>query len=196
MRLKAPTCRLRKWFDRDGFGIRDCRKNSGTAGPDHNCRCRRHDRDECCTWRVANVSHNLRGDAATGLTMPSSALRDALLRSETLRGYLLLYVQAFHAQAASAGLASQYQVGARLARQLLMIHDRIDGQLGLTHETLSATLGTRRPYLTETLNRFEETRLISTRRGAISILSRAGLIKLADGSYGSAELEYRRLLLK
>jgi CRP-like cAMP-binding protein len=134
--------------------------------------------------------------AATGLTMPSSALRDALLRSETLRGYLLLYVQAFHAQAASEALASEYQVGARLARELLMIHDRIDGQLSLTHETLSTMLGTRRPYLTEALNRFEETKLISTRRGAISILNRAGLIKLADGSYGSAELEYRRLLLK
>lgn len=58
-------------------------------------------------------------------------------------------------------LARQYQVGARLARELLMIHDRIDGQLGLTHETLSTMLGTRRLYLTEALNRFEETKLIS-----------------------------------
>jgi CRP-like cAMP-binding protein len=134
--------------------------------------------------------------AATGLTMPSSALRDVLLRSETLRDYLLLYVQAFHAQIASAALARQQQVEARLAREVLMMHDRVGGNLNLTHETLSNMLDTGRPYLTEALHKLEEHKLISTGRGKITVLNRAGLIKLANGSYGSAESEYRRLLLK
>jgi len=133
--------------------------------------------------------------AATGFTIACSSLLSAMLRSTSLRDYLMLYVQAFHAQTISAALASQHRVEARLARELLMMHDRVNGPLGITHEMLSTMLGTTRPYLTEMLSKLEDGQVIDTKRGEITILDRNALVKLANGSYGSAEAEYRRLLL-
>ena len=64
----------------------------------------------------------------------------------------------------------------RLARWLLMAHDRIDGdQMRLTHEFLSAMLGVRRAGVTEALGALQDAGLVRSHRGVISILDRAGL---------------------
>jgi CRP-like cAMP-binding protein len=133
--------------------------------------------------------------AANGHKISANALRSAMAQSETMRDYLLLYVQALIVQTTSTALAnSQYLVEARLARWLLMVHDRTNGNdLLITHEFLSIMLGARRPYVTAALHVLESQRLIRSKRGQITIVDRRGLILLADGCYGVAEREYERL---
>ena len=82
----------------------------------------------------------------------------------------------------------------RLARWLLMAHDRIDGDtLFLTHEFLSIMLGVRRLGVTLALNLLEQTGLIHARCGIITIVDRKGLEESSNGAYGVPEAEFNRL---
>ena len=83
----------------------------------------------------------------------------------------------------------------RLARWLLMAHDRIgDDTLSLTHEFLSIMLAVRRPGVTDALIALRKQGLISYRRGEIMMRNRKGLERMAGGAYGVPEAEYRRLI--
>jgi CRP-like cAMP-binding protein len=83
----------------------------------------------------------------------------------------------------------------RLARWLLMAQDRIqDDILPLTHEFLSLMLAVRRPGVTDALNALRRRKLISYRRGEITIIDRKGMARVAGDAYGTPESEYRRLI--
>jgi CRP-like cAMP-binding protein len=63
-------------------------------------------------------------------------------------------------------------------RWLLMARDRSDSdEIALTHEFLALMLGTRRASISEVLRPLQETGLVSSNRGRITILNRAGLEK-------------------
>ena len=131
-----------------------------------------------------------------GHRMPADALRRAIDTSPTLRGLLLRYAQTFLVQTAQTALAN---AGApaeeRLARWLLMYHDRQDGDdLSVTHEFLSLMLGVRRPTVTVAIHTLEGAGLIRARRGRIRVLSRERLEEAAGEAYGPAETEYERLI--
>ena len=84
---------------------------------------------------------------------------------------------------------------ARLARWILMAHDRLDGDsLPLTHEFLSLMLGVRRAGVTEALHALATEKLIRSARSEIVVLNRKGLERRAGDSYGVPEAELRRLL--
>jgi CRP-like cAMP-binding protein len=131
-----------------------------------------------------------------GYRIASGALEEAIGRSPRLHQILLLYVQTTVAQTSSTALSNVIQsIEERLARWLLMVHDRVDGdELPLTHEFLSIMLGVRRPSVTTALHILEGDHLISARRGLVTVLDRDGLVDLADGVYGEPEAEYHRLL--
>ena len=133
--------------------------------------------------------------AGRGLRISSAHLRNAEGRSATLRGVLLQYTHAFIVQTAQTALANgRSKVEERLARWILMAHDRLDGDdLALTHEFLAIMLGVRRAGVTVALNILEDKALVRARRGVISVLDRKGLEKITDGAYGVAEAEYERL---
>lgn len=99
-------------------------------------------------------------------------------------------------QTAHTALANgQGKLEQRLARWLLMAHGRIDGdELPLTHEFLALMLSVRRPGVTVALQLLEHRALIAAKRGIITIRHRKGLTELANGLYGIAEAEYRRLI--
>lgn len=126
----------------------------------------------------------------------ASIFRRILGERPALRDRILRYAQVFMTQIAETGRANARQtVEARLARWLLMAHDRIDGnEIMLTHESLAHMLGVRRPGVTVALHVLEGGHMIRSRRGSIEILDRAKLEEAAQGSYGVAEAEYRRLL--
>jgi CRP-like cAMP-binding protein len=119
----------------------------------------------------------------------------AFRQSPSMRALLNLYVRAFAIQVSSTALANgRSKLEERLARWLLMVRDRIDGdRFDLTHEFLATMLGVRRPGVTVALHILEGKGLIRSNRGEVIILDRDGLMELADGAYGVPEREYDRL---
>jgi CRP-like cAMP-binding protein len=99
--------------------------------------------------------------------------------------------QAMHTAIANA----RGGIDRRLARWLLMAHDRIGGDtLPLTHEFLAVMLAVRRPGVTETLHILANQKIIRAERGQIVVLDRKGLERSAGDFYGVPEAQYRRLI--
>ncbi|HTT99774.1 MAG TPA: Crp/Fnr family transcriptional regulator [Rhizomicrobium sp.] len=130
-----------------------------------------------------------------GLRIKADQFRAAILKSDSLREGLLAFVNAFAAQASQTALANgRATLDVRLARWLLMAHDRLPGdRIPLTHELLSIMLGVRRPGVSLALQKMEEDGLIETQRSIVIIRSRSGLKKIAKGFYGVPEAEQERL---
>jgi CRP-like cAMP-binding protein len=135
--------------------------------------------------------------------VPGSALRigaddltRAIRQSLSLHQLLLRYVEAFNVQVAHTALShGSYTLEERLARWLLMCHDRLDGDdLPLVHEFLALMLGVRRSGVTVAVQTLEGAGMIKARRGVIRVLNRETLEEAAGGSYGVPEAEYRRLI--
>ena len=133
--------------------------------------------------------------AGCGHRIKASDLRNAMGQSKSLQHALLRYAFAFTVQTAQTALANgRFNIEERLARWLLMAHDRIEGDdLELTHEFLATMLGVRRSGVTVTLRLLEKNGLIKSKRGGVRILHRQGLEECANGSYGTSEAELRRL---
>ncbi len=130
------------------------------------------------------------------LRIDTPALRVAMTRSENLKTLLLHFVHVFNIQVAHTALAyGRARIEERLARWLVMVHDRIAGDDAmLTHELIAIMLGVRRAGVTDALHEIEGKGLIRATRGALRILDREGLVTLAGGTYGVPETEYRRLI--
>jgi CRP-like cAMP-binding protein len=133
--------------------------------------------------------------AGSGFRIESDRLRAAMLESRSLHQALLVYAQAFAAQASHTALANgRATLDARLARWLLMAQDRLEGdRVALTHELLSIMLGVQRPGVTLALQKMEVDGNIETQRSVIVIKDRQGLKRAAKGFYGVPEAEQERL---
>jgi CRP-like cAMP-binding protein len=134
--------------------------------------------------------------AGSALRITADDLRSALRRSPSLYALLLRYVQVFNIQVAYTALSyGVYTLEERLARWLLMCHDRLDGDdLPLVHEFLSMMLGVRRSGVTIAVQTLEGTGAIAATRGHIIVRDRARLEEAAGCSYGVPEAEYCRLI--
>jgi CRP-like cAMP-binding protein len=134
--------------------------------------------------------------AGEGHRLPVATLHAACRRSPETHIILLRYAHVLSVQTSYTALSNANQsIEERLARWLLMCDDRHrDDEIGLTHDFLSVMLAVRRPSVTTALHVLEGNRFIRARRNAITILDREGLMEFADGSYGDAEDEYRRLI--
>ncbi|MEG9505348.1 MAG: Crp/Fnr family transcriptional regulator [Methylorubrum extorquens] len=130
------------------------------------------------------------------LGISTDALCGAMGESGSLHKLLLRFAQVQYVQTAqTAFVNASYQIEVRLARWLLMCHDRLDGdELRLTHEFMSMMLGVRRTSATLAVQALEGHRLIKAQRGRMTILNREALETLADDSYGLPEAEYARLI--
>ncbi|MBY5357822.1 Crp/Fnr family transcriptional regulator [Rhizobium leguminosarum] len=119
-----------------------------------------------------------------------------ILDHPEVRQLLLRYVHTCELQLAHSALAAaKFNVHQRLARWLLMCHDRIDGNhLPLTHDFLALMLGIRRAGVTNELHILEGMHAIKSTRGNVRILDRDMLIEIAGGCYGVPEQEYDRLI--
>jgi len=131
-----------------------------------------------------------------GFRMPADAFRDVLAQSASLMQLFLRFAQAMSVQAAHSTLTNAlHSLPERLARWLLMCHDRVDGdELALTHEFMSLMLGVRRPGVTTTLHVLEGGLLVRATRGRVTVRNRAGLEEFAADAYGVPEAEYARLI--
>ena len=134
--------------------------------------------------------------SGNGHSIPAAELRQAMQASVSLRDSLLKFVQAFGVQTTHTAICNaRSKLDVRLARWLLMAQDRIqDDILPLTHEFLSLMLAVRRPGVTVALDTLRKRKLISYRRGEITIKDRKGMARVAGDAYGTPESEYRRLI--
>jgi CRP-like cAMP-binding protein len=131
----------------------------------------------------------------TGHRLAASDLQKAMGESRSMQTVLLKFAQAFAIQTAHTAIANaRAKLHERLARWLLMAHDRVPGDvLPLTHEFLSLMLAVRRAGVTEAINVLKQGALIEAHRAEIRVLNRKGLEKIAGSFYGVPETEYRRL---
>jgi CRP-like cAMP-binding protein len=134
--------------------------------------------------------------AGSALRIGADELTSAIATSPSLKALLLRYVQAVIIQITHSALANgRYANHKRLARWLLMCHDRMAGDdLSVTHEFLALMLGVRRAGVTEALHVLEGQQIIKACRGHIHVLDRAGLEEVAGGCYGVPEAEYAALI--
>lgn len=131
-----------------------------------------------------------------GWRIAAADLLETTEASPVLRRLLLRYVQTEIVQARqTAYVNATFTIETRLARWLLMCHDRVDGDdLPLKHEFLSMMLGVQRSGVTLALQNLEGGRCIRGRRGRVQVLDREQLRAVADAGYGTAEAEYARLI--
>jgi CRP-like cAMP-binding protein len=135
-------------------------------------------------------------EGGTGLRIETPLFLDAVNQSATLRTTLLRYVQTFITQTADSAISNAHQrIEARLARWLLMCHDRNDGdEVMLTHEFMAMMIAADRSSVTVSLHVLEGAGMIRSKRGRVLILDRERLEELAGEGYGRPEAEYRKLI--
>ena len=134
--------------------------------------------------------------AGAGHRIPCRDLLEATDASASLRGVCLRYAQVLMVQMTYSVLANAvHHVEERLARWLLMCHDRSDSDdLALTHAFMAVMLSVRRPSVTTALHVLEGNHFIRAERGYVTIRDRPALELFASDAYGKPEEEYRRLL--
>jgi len=120
----------------------------------------------------------------------------AISSSRSLQHSLNRYVYVLISQLATSAACTRFHsVGPRLARWLLMTHDRAhsDG-LHLTQQFLAQMLGVRRVGITSAASDLQRKGLISYHRGQIKIVDRPGLESAACSCYASDRLAYRGMM--
>jgi CRP-like cAMP-binding protein len=120
----------------------------------------------------------------TVVQIPGSALRISatdlqaiMTKNPAIRDHLLRYVQLLMSQKAQVALCNaKHDIDKRLARWLLLAHERVAGNLlPVTHDLLASMLGVRRAGVTEALATLEAKGVIAKTRGALKIVSREAL---------------------
>ena len=120
----------------------------------------------------------------------------AMDRHPQIRRHLLRYVQALLVQNSQTALCNvRHELEERLARWLLLAHDRLDQNvIPLTHDLFSMMLGVRRASVTETLAALEAGGALKRHHKAVEIQDRAILEQRVCDCYRIIAAEYRRLL--
>lgn len=134
--------------------------------------------------------------AGSAFRIAKADLKEAMDASASLRLKLLRYSHATMLQAAEAAHGfGLYTISQRLARWILLAHDRTDGDdILLTHELLALMLGVRRSGVTDAVAILEGEGMIKGLRAQIIVRDRAALIQRAGGCYGRSEAEYARVM--
>lgn len=111
--------------------------------------------------------------------------RRELARSVTLQRTLHRYLAALMTQLTNSVVCLRFhQIGPRMARWLLMSHDRAGADtFRITHEFLAYMLGVRRAGITSAATQLQRAGLIEYRRGVLTVLDRVGLETAACPCY-------------
>jgi len=127
-----------------------------------------------------------------GWRMGADNFRGLLPACPVLRDLQQRYALTFMNQTARSSACNRmHDINQRLARWLLLVHDRVPGdELGLTQEFLSEMLGVRRPSVSLAASTLQHAGLINYRWGRITVLDRYGLEQAACEDYRQTVDEY------
>jgi CRP-like cAMP-binding protein len=107
-----------------------------------------------------------------------------------------LYAESIICSLAQGVACNRYHaLEARLARLLVMAHDRVAGdKIAFTHEFLALMLGVQRPGVSSAASKFRTAGLIAYSRGTIVVRNRHALQKIACECYAVVEERFEELL--
>ena len=132
--------------------------------------------------------------SGSALRMSATTFRKLARENAAFRRVLNHYFYVLMAQIAQSAACGRFHtLDQRLARWLLMTHDRAGGNtFTLTHRFLAFMLGVRRAGVTIAAGRLQQLNLIRYRRGEVEILNRKGVEALSCPCYESQLRIYRR----
>lgn len=140
--------------------------------------------------------HALVQGAGTARRIGAERFRRMLSASRAMQRSLHGYVHVLMVQLATSATCTRFhRVEPRLARWLLMTHDRaLSDTFQLTHEFLGHMLGVRRVGITAAALTLQRHGLIRYHRGVITVLDRAGLEAHACSCYAANRRAYEMTL--
>jgi CRP-like cAMP-binding protein len=143
----------------------------------------------------AEAVHTVVQGAGTAWRIDRTAFRRELARSKALRHVVHLYLQMTIAQLATGAACMRFHsLGERLARWLLMMHDRAHSDsFRVTHEFLAFMLGMRRVGITTAAGALQRRGVIKYRRGSVTVLNRRRLETAACSCYAADRKVYAKL---
>jgi CRP-like cAMP-binding protein len=127
---------------------------------------------------------------------PAAEFSRELAQSNALRRCMDRYLYVLMSQlAVSAACLRFHLIGPRLARWLLMTHDRAHtNRFHVTHEFLAYMLGVRRVGITGAASALQRNGLIEYHRGELTVRNRRGLEAASCGCYAVDQKAYKALL--
>lgn len=122
------------------------------------------------------------------LQVPMTALEDAKMRSGLLRNLFCRFSDYLLSQVMQSVACNAYHpIEQRAARWLLTAQDRAGSRIELTQEAFAGLLGVQRTTVNAVIRILQDEGLITTRRGAIQVLDRAGLKQRACECHDAVE---------
>jgi CRP-like cAMP-binding protein len=135
--------------------------------------------------------------AGSAMKMKAKAFRRECDNGGALPGLLQRYTHSMLTQITQSAVCNQFHsVEARLARWLLMTHDRMQAdEFQLTQEFLSNMLAVRRECVNKAAGKMQKRKLISYSRGQLTVLDRKGLEAVSCGCYEIIKKQSKRFPL-
>lgn len=132
----------------------------------------------------------------SGHRMSAETFSGMLEQRAPIRAQMLRYASAMMAQVAqTAACNGRHTIDSRLARWLLTVHDRVNGdEITLTQKFLGQMLGVRRAGVTTALQALEAMRTIEVGHGSLVVIDRAKLEHASCRCYAIVEGEFGRQL--
>lgn len=132
---------------------------------------------------------------ATALRMDARVFQREAEDNPELRRLIFRYNEAMYAQAMqTAACNGRHHLKQRLARWILIAHDRWDGdEVPLTQEFLSLMLCVRRSSVSELASELQQEGMIRYSRGKIAIVSRAALEARTCDCYKAVQDRFKEL---
>lgn len=144
---------------------------------------------------TAFVEAFVQGDGSA-LRMEAGTFREAMAEEPALQGLLFRYLEAMNSQTTqTAACNGRHDLEQRLARWLLMAHDRAEGdEFQITQEFLALMLCVYRPSVSVVASTLQRAGMIRYGRGHITVLDRPALEATACDCYGVVKRRFDRLL--